>query len=118
MVTLYDLVSSLLGDLEDEPDAAQREDGSWLLDGIMPFDEVQELIGSGDLVGEDVGDYNTLGGFVMSTIGRVPEPADKFDIAGLRFEVLDMDGNRVDKVLVHRLPAPVPGSTENNEGKK
>lgn len=118
MVTLYDVVSSLLGDLEDEPDAAQREDGSWLLDGIMPFDEVQELIGSGDLVGEDVGDYNTLGGFVMSSIGRVPEPSDSFDVAGLRFEVMDMDGNRVDKVLVRRLASTGPGSVDDKEGKR
>jgi putative hemolysin len=63
-----------------------------------------------NLPGEDTGSYNTLGGFVMLQLGRVPRIADKFDWGGLRFEVVDMDRNRVDKLLVARLPASKPGT--------
>ncbi len=117
LVTLHDVLRAALGDVTEatpgeEPMAVQREDGSWLLDGRLSADDLRALLGlRGDLPGEEEGAYETLGGFVMMHLGRIPEVADHFEWAGLRFEVVDMDGRRVDKVLV----APVAPSTQEGE---
>lgn len=117
LVTLHDVLRAALGDVTEatpgeEPMAVQREDGSWLLDGRLSADDFRALLGlRGDLPGEEEGAYETLGGFVMMHLGRIPEVADHFEWAGLRFEVVDMDGRRVDKVLV----APVALSTQEGE---
>jgi putative hemolysin len=87
-----------------EPLAVQREDGSWLIDGTMPAYELKELLGIRTLPGEQEGTFTTVGGFVMTSLGKVPAPGDHFEHNGWRFEVLDMDGNRVDKVLASALP--------------
>lgn len=113
LVTLTDILEAIVGDIPSaeelaEPPVVQREDGSWLLDGMLPVDEFKELFQLDDLPGEEQGLYQTLAGFVMSQIGRIPTPADHFEWLGLRFEVLDMDGPRVDKVLV----IPVYGETK------
>jgi putative hemolysin len=105
LVTLQDILEAIVGDIpsvdeEVEPQAVQREDGSWLIDGMLPVDEFKEMFSLSSLPGEDRGDYQTLGGFVMMHMARVPSTADHFDWGGLHFEVMDMDGNRVDKVLV------------------
>jgi putative hemolysin len=104
MVTINDILEGIVGDLpavgEAPPGAVQREDGSWLLDGLMPVDEFREILQIGELPGEDRGYYHTLGGFVMTHLGRIPSAADYFEWDKLRFEVVDMDGRRVDKVLV------------------
>jgi putative hemolysin len=106
LVTLQDIVEGIVGDLPglgegEEPEIVQREDGSWLLDGALAIDEVKEALDlRGDLPDEDRGIFNTLGGFVMTQLGRIPDPGDHFYWAGMRFEVVDMDGHRVDKVLV------------------
>jgi putative hemolysin len=102
MLTLYDVLEAIVGDLpsddeRDEHAAVRRDDGSWLLDGMLSVDEVKEILSIKEMPGE--GDYDTLGGFVMMQLGRIPSPADHFDSNGIRFEVVDMDGNRVDKVL-------------------
>jgi putative hemolysin len=102
LITIYDIVESVVGDIPsggkaEEPMAVKRADGSWLLDGLLPLDRFKELFGLGDLPEE--GSYQTLGGFVMAQLGRIPSPADFFDWGGLRLEVLDMSGNRVLKVL-------------------
>jgi len=89
----------------DEPHAVQREDGSWLLDGMMPIYELKELLDIDELPGDKTGNYSSLSGFVMAELGRIPVASDHFEAAGLRFEILDMDGHRIDKVLV----APVTG---------
>jgi putative hemolysin len=98
---------------EAQPGAVQREDGSWLLDGLMPVDEFKEILQMGELPGEHRGYYHTLGGFVMTRLGRIPSAADHFEWAKFRFEVMDMDGRRVDKVLVAPLALgaerPEPG---------
>jgi putative hemolysin len=104
MVTLTDVLEAIVGDIpaldeRGEPAATRREDGSWLLDGMMPVDELQMLLDLDDLP-EDAGDYDTLGGLFMAQLGRVPAVGDKFEWKELRFEVMDMDGHRVDKVLV------------------
>jgi putative hemolysin len=105
LVTPNDILEAIVGDLPAagevaEPLALQREDGSWLLDGMLPVDEFKALFHLGFLPGQDQGVYNTLAGFVIMQLGRIPTAADSFEWGGLRIEVVDMDGNRVDKVLV------------------
>jgi putative hemolysin len=104
LLTINDILEEIVGEIElEEPQATQRQDGSWLLDGMLEVDEFKEIFVLPDLPHED--EYETLGGFVMMSLGRVPQAADHFDWNGLRFEVIDMDGRRVDKVLVTTLPA-------------
>jgi putative hemolysin len=108
MVTLTDLLEAIIGDLPgaeptDASDAVQREDGSWLLDGMISLDRVSELLRLTHSLDSDEHDYHTLGGLVMDQLGRVPATGDQFNAHGLRFEVVDMDGNRVDRVLVSHL---------------
>jgi putative hemolysin len=106
LVTLTDILQALVGDLPSagevaEPQSVQREDGSWLLDGMLPIYQFKELLDiEQDLPGEQRGGYQTLGGFVVMHLGKIPAAADHFIWGRYRFEVMDMDGNRVDKVLV------------------
>jgi putative hemolysin len=85
---------------DDEPQAVRREDGSWLLDGLVPIDEVRSLLRVQAFPNEEQGSYHTLGGFMMMQLGRIPRTADYLELAGYRFDVMDMDGRRVDKVLI------------------
>lgn len=107
LVTIYDLLEEIVGDIET-PQAKQREDGSWLLDGLMPVDDFKDLFDLKNLPGEEDGNYQTLGGFVMTQLGRIPAATDHFESNGLSFEVMDMDGRRVDKVLVKSLAPETP----------
>lgn len=110
MVTINDIVEEIVGDIEtDHPRATRRRDGSWLLDGMLPIHEFKELFNIPRMPGEERDSYQTVGGFVMARLGRVPSAADQFRWSGFRFEVMDMDGHRVDKVLV--IP-PKPDSAE------
>lgn len=103
LLTINDILEEIVGQVEiDEPQATQRQDGSWLLDGMLAVDEFKEIFSLPGLPHED--EYETLSGFVMMSLGRVPQTADHFEWHGLRFEVIDMDGQRVDKVLVTTLP--------------
>lgn len=88
--------NSFLGD--EEAEVVQRADGSWLIDGMLLTDEFKELFALDELPDED--DYQTLGGFVMTYLGRLPTTGDRFEWDALQFEVMDMDGRRVDKVMV------------------
>jgi putative hemolysin len=111
MVTLTDVLEAIVGDIpaldeKGEPAATKREDGSWLLDGMMPVDELQMLLDLDELP-EDSDDYDTVGGLFMAQMGRIPRTGDTFEWNDLRFEVMDMDGHRVDKVLV--MPMKLPG---------
>lgn len=111
IVTLKDILESIVGDLpshdgDQEPEVVQREDGSWLVDGTTGIEDVKELLQVNQLDGEEENTYQTLGGFVMTQLGRIPRTGDHFQIDGFRYEVLDMDGNRVDKVLVSREETP------------
>lgn len=108
LVTLNDIMVEIVGDVPsvnqmEEPQAVQREDGSWLLDGMLPVDEFFEIFDMEELL-ENRGNYQTLGGFVITHLGRIPAAAEHFEWKGMRFEVMDMDGNRVDKVLVMLVP--------------
>jgi putative hemolysin len=111
LVTTNDILEAIVGDIapagaRGEEAAVRREDGSWLLDGALPVEEFGDIFPTVRLPGDERGSYHTLGGFVMTHLGRVPRAADHFEWQGLRFEVVDMDGKRVDKVLV----GPAAGS--------
>jgi len=106
LLTLADILEEIVGAFEGEPQATQRQDGSWLLDGMLPNDEFKEIFNLRRLPDEE--EYETLGGFVMLHLGRIPQAADLFEWNGLRFEVMDMDGKRVDKILVSTTPAKPP----------
>ncbi len=105
LVTPTDVLEALVGDVPGEygaggdPDIVRRPDGSWLVDGLFSAEELQGRLGLRDLPGgED--EYQTVGGMAMSRLGRVPATGDRFEWEGFSFEVVDMDGRRVDKVLV------------------
>jgi putative hemolysin len=103
LITLNDILSEIVEGIgTDEPQATQRQDGSWLLDGMLPVDDFKEIFNLRDLPEEE--NYETLGGFVMFSLGRIPQSADRFEWNGLHFEVMDMDARRVDKVLVTTMP--------------
>ena len=108
LLTLADILEEIVGAFEGEPQATQRQDGSWLLDGRLANDEFKEIFNLRRLPDEE--EYETLGGFVMLHLGRIPKSADLFEWNGLRFEVMDMDNKRVDKVLVTTIPAKPPAS--------
>lgn len=114
LVTLNDVLVEIVGDIPsashaDEPVAVQRDDGSWLIDGMLSVDEFLEMFEIEELSPEERGSYNTMGGLVMANLGRIPTATDKFEWQGFSFEVVDMDGNRVDKILV------MPIEKANNE---
>ena len=105
LITLNDILEAIVGDISsrddlENPQAIQREDGSWLFDGMLPIDEFKNILHIRELPEEDRGEYQTLAGFVLVELGRVPSTADHFEWDRFRFEVIDMDGRRIDKVLV------------------
>jgi len=85
-----------------EPQIIEREDGSYLLDGLLPVEELKELIKVDELPDEDKIGYQTIGGFLMSQLDGIPISGQHFDWKDWHFEVMDMDGRRVDKILVKR----------------
>ncbi len=105
LLTLNDVLIEIVGDLpndeeEDEPQAVKRDDGSWLLDGMLTMDEFFELFDmEEEISSKPRRSYQTLGGLVMTSLGRIPVATDCFEWKGMRFEVMSMDGNRVDKIL-------------------
>jgi putative hemolysin len=104
IVALNDILEEIAGDVTPAPPSAvRREDGSWLVDASILVDDFRELVGLPERRDEARGEYRTLGGFVLSRFGRIPMPGDHLDADGLRVEVMDMDGNRIDKVLVSRI---------------
>ncbi len=115
LVTLTDVISAIVGDLPsspgEEPSIVRREDGSLLIDGSLDLETVVRTLDDDTLLSdEDRQHYHTLGGLAMLALGRVPRTGDVFDRGGYRFEVVDMDGNRVDRVLVsHARPAADDG---------
>ncbi len=109
VVTLNDLIEAIVGELPsvqdaDEPAILQREDGSWLLDGLLSIELLKELLKQERLPNEAEEQYHTLGGFVLTVLEHIPQSGERFEALGYRFEVVDMDGTRVDKVLVSALP--------------
>src|SRR5690606_18152076 len=111
LVTAIDILAAIAGELAEtqeagEPAAMRREDGSWLLDGGLPIDELRELL---ELRGEaEAPGFHTLAGLVLQELGHVPHSGEHFELEDYRFEVMDMDGHRVDKVLVTPKAVPEP----------
>lgn len=110
LVTLNDLLAAVVGksatpliEAASQP-IVQRDDGSWLIDGSVSSDDVRELLGLAQLPNEEDHDFRTAAGMVMAHFGRIPEAGEHFDWSGFRFEVVDLDGPRIDKLLVERVP--------------
>jgi len=114
VVTLHDILEAIVGDLpsneeaEDEPWIVRRDDGSYLLDGALPIEEFKELFDIEELPEEER--YRTVGGLVLAELGRIPSAGESFTFENLKIEVVDMDGNRIDKVLVTQVQ-PVSAET-------
>jgi len=107
LVTLIDVMEAIVGDLPEpgdrrQPEAVQREDGSWLIDGGMSVVELRRRFALPPLPGEDDADFETLGGFVVDRLGHIPRAGEQFQWRGWSFEVVDMDRHRVDKVLLSK----------------
>nr|WP_254216968.1 hemolysin family protein [Synechococcus sp. CCY 9618] len=110
LVTLNDMMEAIVGDLSsardrEDPMIILREDGSWLLDGALDIADFKDLVARTRLPDELRGGYQTLGGFVMHHLERIPRAGEHFVWEDLRIEVVDMDGKRIDKLLVSRLPS-------------
>jgi putative hemolysin len=108
LLTPNDFLEALVGEIPHgesrrEPLAARRDDGSWLLDGRLALDEAAEHLG---LPAFPVASYRTLAGFVIDRLGHIPAVAESFEWGGRRFEVVDMDGNRVDRIMITPVPPP------------
>src|SRR5215469_1478898 len=118
LVTLNDILEDLVGDVAsvDMPkdrQVVERPDGSLLIDGKLQIDDLKEVLHISELPGQDSGSYQTLGGLVMLQVGRVPVTGDTFELQGHKFEVVDMDGKRVDKVLVSKTAEPATGNEDS-----
>lgn len=105
LVTLHDILEAIVGAVREtgepvEEPVVMREDGSWLIDGMARIDSIKKILSLDTLPGEGEGNYDTVAGLVMYVLQRVPSEGDHFEEGGFRFEVVDMDGNRVDKVIV------------------
>ncbi len=119
VVTVNDLLAAVVGvsqiahgSSEDSAPIVQRADGSWLVDGSLSTDALRELLRLGPLPGEDEHDFRTVAGMVMTALGHVPQTGEVFIWRGIRFEVLDLDGARIDKLLV--TPAPAQPSDDDD----
>lgn len=103
MVTLRDVIEAITGEFHsygsEDSWAVQRDDGSWLIDGLIPVPELKDRLDLNSVPEEERGRYNTLSGMVMLLLGRVPHTGDSVDWERWRFEIVDMDGKRIDKVL-------------------
>jgi putative hemolysin len=110
VITLRDVLEAITGEFGpesgDDAWAVRREDGSWLMDGLIPVPEIKDRLEIKDLPEEDRGRYNTLAGMIMLLLGRLPRTTDTVEWGDWRFEVVDLDGKRVDKVLVSRNNSP------------
>lgn len=113
IVTLDDLLHTVVGDMmpyADDPEeslALRRADGSWLLDGLLPIDEMKEKLGLREFPDEGLGNYHTVGGFILTSLGRIPKKGEYLEWEDWRFEVVDVDRNRIDQILATQLS---PGS--------
>ncbi|MBS0445319.1 MAG: HlyC/CorC family transporter [Proteobacteria bacterium] len=115
MITVRDVLEAIAGEFTTPTDedswAVQRSDGSWLFDGLIPVPELKDRLALKELPEEDRGRYNTLAGMIMLLLGRLAHTADAVEWEGWRFEVVDLDGKRVDKVLASPLPETFAGET-------
>ncbi len=112
IVTLFDLMEAVIGDVpvggSAEDAIIQREDGSWLVDGLLPIDELKVLLKVSALDGEKEFGFQTLGGYVMAQLGEIPRSGQVIEMNNYQFEIVDMDDRRVDKVMIHALNPEEP----------
>jgi putative hemolysin len=118
LVTLSDLIAAIVGTLHDanhldQAKIVQRQDGSWLMDGLVSIDELKEVLHQERLPREETGQFHSLGGFIITYLGHIPQAGECFDAGNLRLEVMDMDGIRVDKVLISVNPAAPVGDSDS-----
>ncbi len=123
MITLFDVLESIVGEIPsndnvEEPEIIKREDGSFLLDGLLPIDELKELLDVDELPEEKQAGFQTVGGFVMNQLGAIPAGGQHFHWLNFRFEIVDMDERRVDKVLVNTYSTAIPHPEKTNGGEK
>jgi putative hemolysin len=110
VITLHDILEAIVGNIRtlgepvDTP-VVVREDGSWLINGDTPVEDIKTILSVDSFPGEDQGHYRTIAGLILFVLERIPKTGEHVEISGLRYEVVDMDGNRIDKVLVSRIPA-------------
>jgi len=115
LVTMTDVLAAIVGDIALNPDPedndmVQRDDGSWLIDGDVGLERLKTVLEiDDDLPGEDSHAFHTLGGLVMHVLGSIPKPTDRIEVEQWRFEVVDMDKNRVDKVLATQILPTIDG---------
>ncbi|HVL02130.1 MAG TPA: hemolysin family protein [Dongiaceae bacterium] len=112
LVSVNDVLEAIVGDLpaddqDYEPDFVEREDGSWLVNALVDISDFKEKFAIKSLPEEEQGNYSTLGGLIMTVLGHIPKVTTVLTVNNVQLEVLDMDGNRVDKVLVTRLLTPL-----------
>jgi len=106
LITLRDIIEAILGNIpsdhnHDQPLVTQQENGSFLLDGMLPIEELKSVLQVEDLLeSDDEDDYYTLAGFIITFLGKIPLTLDTFIFHNWNFEILKMDGNRIDKVLI------------------
>jgi putative hemolysin len=113
LVTPTDILEAIVGDLPEpgdrpDPAAVRREDGSWLIDGLLPVGDLDELVGAGGLTDDERAAFRTVGGLVMHELERVPAPGDRVVWRGVHLEVRTMVGRRIDKVLMTQTNTPPP----------
>jgi putative hemolysin len=118
LVTVNDLLAAVVGASQighgggEQGPIMQRADGSWLIDGSLSTDDLRELLRTSELPGEDEHDFRTVAGMVMTALGHVPQVGEVFAWRGIRFEVVDLDGARIDKLLVTPAPSLEPADDE------
>ena len=106
VVTLHDILEQLVGELpeeEEHPEIVKRDDNSWLMDGLLSIEEFKRMFNIEEMPNQEIEHYQTLGGFITSYLGNLPKTGEKFEWAGFRFEIVDMDKMRIDKVIVTQL---------------
>ncbi len=121
MLTLFDVLEAIVGEIPsyellEEPEIIKREDGSFLLDGLLAIDELKELLDVDELPEEKLAGFQTVGGFVMHQLGTIPAAGQHFHWSKFRFEIIDMDERRVDKVLVSQYPTAIPHPKQTKGG--
>jgi CBS domain containing-hemolysin-like protein len=109
IITINDVMSTVMGELVtpmDEEQIVRRDDNSWLIDGVTPIEEVMRALNLAEL--PEQGEYETLAGFLMVMLRRIPRRTDSVEVQGMRFEVMDVDSFKIDQVMVTRVQTPPP----------
>ena len=109
IITLHDILEAIVGDVHSlgepvEMPIVVMEDGSWLIDGDTPIEKLKEVLSVNSFPAEEEGYYRTIAGLIIFILQRIPKTGDYIELKGLRYEIVDMDGNRIDKVMVKRVP--------------